>query len=124
MRFSLLIRLSSLRKSLLRTIRPTKGLGSIWRKSSSLCFRTSVSTDVSRRSTPYAGKCWLGLTNAIATAKRYIGDLHKKTLETHSNDTTVRYRNLIERPLRHRVEVLMAHILKWKTQPPGTKSWR
>jgi hypothetical protein len=29
-----------------------------------------------------------------------------------------------ERELRHRMEILMAHILKWKTQPPGTKSWR
>jgi hypothetical protein len=29
-----------------------------------------------------------------------------------------------DRELRHRMEVLMAHILKWKTQPPGTKSWR
>jgi hypothetical protein len=26
--------------------------------------------------------------------------------------------------LRLRMEILMAHILKWKTQPPGTKSWR
>jgi Domain of unknown function DUF29 len=29
-----------------------------------------------------------------------------------------------DRELRHRMEILMAHILKWKTQPPGTKSWR
>ena len=29
-----------------------------------------------------------------------------------------------DRELRHRMEVLMTHILKWKTQPPGTKSWR
>jgi hypothetical protein len=29
-----------------------------------------------------------------------------------------------DRELRHRMEVLMAHILKWKTQPPGTRSWR
>jgi hypothetical protein len=29
-----------------------------------------------------------------------------------------------ERELRHRMEILMAHILTWKTQPPGTKSWR
>jgi hypothetical protein len=29
-----------------------------------------------------------------------------------------------ERELRHRIEILMVHILKWKTQPPGTKSWR
>jgi Domain of unknown function DUF29 len=29
-----------------------------------------------------------------------------------------------DRELRHRIEILMAHILKWKTQPPGTKSWR
>jgi uncharacterized protein DUF29 len=29
-----------------------------------------------------------------------------------------------ERELRHRIEILMVHILKWKTQPHGTKSWR
>jgi hypothetical protein len=29
-----------------------------------------------------------------------------------------------DRELRHRMEILMAHILKWQTQPPGTKSWR
>jgi hypothetical protein len=29
-----------------------------------------------------------------------------------------------ERELRHRMEILMVHIFKWKTQPPGTKSWR
>ena len=29
-----------------------------------------------------------------------------------------------DRELRHRMEVLMMHILQWKTQPPGTKSWR
>ena len=29
-----------------------------------------------------------------------------------------------DREVRHRMEVLMAHILKWKTQPPGTRSWR
>ena len=29
-----------------------------------------------------------------------------------------------DRELRHRMEILMAHIIKWKTQPPGTKSWR
>lgn len=29
-----------------------------------------------------------------------------------------------DRELRHRMEVLMMHILKWRTQPPGTKSWR
>jgi Domain of unknown function DUF29 len=29
-----------------------------------------------------------------------------------------------DRELRHRMEILMAHIFKWKTQPPGTKSWR
>jgi len=29
-----------------------------------------------------------------------------------------------ERELRHRMEILMAHVLTWKTQPPGTKSWR
>jgi hypothetical protein len=29
-----------------------------------------------------------------------------------------------DRELRHHIEILMAHILKWKTQPPGTKSWR
>ena len=29
-----------------------------------------------------------------------------------------------DRELRHRMEVLMVHVLKWKTQPPGTKSWR
>ena len=29
-----------------------------------------------------------------------------------------------DRELRHRMEILMVHILKWQTQPPGTKSWR
>src|ERR671937_508835 len=29
-----------------------------------------------------------------------------------------------DRALRHRMGILMAHILIWKTQPPGTKSWR
>jgi hypothetical protein len=29
-----------------------------------------------------------------------------------------------DRELRHRIEILMAHILKWKTRPSGTKSWR
>ena len=29
-----------------------------------------------------------------------------------------------DRELRHRMEILMMHILKWQTQPPGTKSWR
>ncbi len=29
-----------------------------------------------------------------------------------------------DRELRHRMEVLIVHVLKWKTQPPGTKSWR
>jgi hypothetical protein len=29
-----------------------------------------------------------------------------------------------DRELRHRMEILMVHILKWKTQPPRTKSWR
>jgi len=29
-----------------------------------------------------------------------------------------------DRELRHRMEVLMLRVLKWKTQPPGTKSWR
>src|SRR5437667_2720352 len=29
-----------------------------------------------------------------------------------------------DRELRHRMEVLLVHVLKWKTQPPGTKSWR
>jgi Domain of unknown function DUF29 len=29
-----------------------------------------------------------------------------------------------DRELRHRMEILMTHILTWKTQPPGTKSWR
>jgi hypothetical protein len=29
-----------------------------------------------------------------------------------------------DRELRHRMEILMVHILKWHTQPPGTKSWR
>jgi hypothetical protein len=29
-----------------------------------------------------------------------------------------------DRELRHRMEILLAHIIKWKTQPPGTKSWR
>jgi hypothetical protein len=29
-----------------------------------------------------------------------------------------------DRELRHRMEILMVHILKWKTQSPGTKSWR
>ncbi len=28
------------------------------------------------------------------------------------------------RELESRLAVLMAHILKWKAQPPGTKSWR
>jgi len=29
-----------------------------------------------------------------------------------------------DRELRHRMEVLMTHIFKWKTRPPGMKSWR
>src|SRR2546426_12076736 len=29
-----------------------------------------------------------------------------------------------DRELRHCMEVLIVHVLKWKTQPPGTKSWR
>jgi len=29
-----------------------------------------------------------------------------------------------DRELRHRMEILIAHIITWKTQPPGTKSWR
>lgn len=29
-----------------------------------------------------------------------------------------------DRELRHRMEVLMMHIVKWHTQSPGTKSWR
>jgi hypothetical protein len=29
-----------------------------------------------------------------------------------------------DRELRHRMEILMVHILKWQTQPPGTRSWR
>ncbi len=29
-----------------------------------------------------------------------------------------------EDELYSRLVILMAHILKWKTQPPGTKSWR
>jgi hypothetical protein len=29
-----------------------------------------------------------------------------------------------DRELRHRMEILMAQILKWKTQSSGTKSWR
>lgn len=29
-----------------------------------------------------------------------------------------------DRELRHRMEVLIVHVLKWKTQPPGTKIWR
>jgi len=29
-----------------------------------------------------------------------------------------------DRELRHRMEILMVHVLKWHTQPPGTKSWR
>src|SRR5438105_2351472 len=29
-----------------------------------------------------------------------------------------------DRELRHRMEVLLVHVLKWKTQPPGPKSWR
>jgi len=29
-----------------------------------------------------------------------------------------------EDALYSRLAILMAHILKWKTQPPGTKSWR
>ena len=29
-----------------------------------------------------------------------------------------------DRELRHRMEVLIVHVLKWKTQPPGTKNWR
>jgi hypothetical protein len=29
-----------------------------------------------------------------------------------------------EHELYSRLSLLMAHILKWKTQPPGTKSWR
>lgn len=28
------------------------------------------------------------------------------------------------RELESRLAILMAHVLKWKTQPPGTKSWR
>ena len=26
--------------------------------------------------------------------------------------------------MRHRMQVLMTHILTWKTQPPGMESWR
>lgn len=29
-----------------------------------------------------------------------------------------------EDELYNRLSLLMAHILKWKTQPPGTRSWR
>ncbi len=29
-----------------------------------------------------------------------------------------------ERELRRRLTILMMHILKWRTQPPSTKSWR
>jgi hypothetical protein len=69
----------------------------------------------------------LAMTSPLAVA------LHVRELLQHG-DSTNALRGLEElidasarsedRELRHRMEVLMMHILKWKTQLPGTKSWR
>src|SRR5215470_13539505 len=91
---------SSLANGLSRTTHPSKGRGSIWRRSNSRCCQSSVSIGVFRRSISYVRQCRRGLTSAMATAKRSTGPSPKTTPEANSKDTIEMSKNFCERPLR------------------------